>query len=82
MKGPAGNWTALKSGVVVAVALAVIRDFKDPTTRRRRERRSKKVYLRSFSLYRDYSYPITLSNVGEPSWSWISRDHIQAQKEK
>ena len=27
----------------------------------------KKVYLRSFSLYRDYSYPITLSNVGEPS---------------
>ena len=27
----------------------------------------KKVYLRSFSLYRDYSYPITLSNVDEPS---------------
>ena len=27
----------------------------------------KKVYLRSFSLYRDYSYPITLSNVAEPS---------------
>ena len=27
----------------------------------------KKVYLRSFSLYRDYSYPITFSNVGEPS---------------
>ena len=27
----------------------------------------KKVYLRSFSLYRDYSYPITVSNVGEPS---------------
>ena len=25
--------------------------------------------LRSFSLYRDYSYPLTLSNVGEPSWS-------------
>ena len=42
----------------------------------------KKVHLRSFSLYRDYSYPITLSNVGELSWSWISRDHIQSQKEK
>ena len=27
----------------------------------------KKVYLRPFSLYRDYSYPITLSHVGEPS---------------
>ena len=27
----------------------------------------KKVCLRSFSLYSDYSYPITLSNVGEPS---------------
>ena len=27
----------------------------------------KKLYLRSFSLYRDYSYPNTLSNVGEPS---------------
>ena len=27
-------------------------------------------------------YPFTLSNVGEPSWSWISRDHSQAQKEK
>ena len=26
-----------------------------------------KVNLRSFSLYRDYSYPLTLSNVGEPS---------------
>ena len=27
----------------------------------------KKVCLRSFSLDSDYSYPITLSNVGEPS---------------
>ena len=27
--------------------------------------------LRSFSFYSDYSYPLTLSNVGEPSWSWI-----------
>ena len=42
----------------------------------------KKVYLRSFGLYKDYSYLNTLSNVGEPSWSWISRNHIEAQKEK
>ena len=41
-----------------------------------------KLNLRSFSLYSDYSYPLTLSMVGEPSWSWISRDHIHAQKEK
>ena len=43
---------------------------------------AEKVHLRSFSLYSDYSWPLTLSNVGEPSWSWISRDHVQAQKEK
>ena len=43
---------------------------------------AQKENLRSFSLYSDYSYPLTLSNVGEPSWSWISSDHIQAQKEK
>ena len=34
-----------------------------------------KVNLRSFSLYRNYSYPITLSNRGEPSQNWIARDH-------
>ena len=27
----------------------------------------KRVNLRSFSLYSDYSYPLTLSKVGEPS---------------
>ena len=27
--------------------------------------------LRSFSLYRNYFYPLTLSNVGEPFWIWI-----------
>ena len=43
---------------------------------------TEKVNLHYFSLYSDYSWPLTLSNVGEPSWSWISRDHIQAQKEK
>ena len=32
---------------------------------------AKKVNFRSFSLYSDYSYPLTLSIVGEPSRSWI-----------
>ena len=41
-----------------------------------------KVNLRSSSLYRDYSYPLDLSNEGELSWSWIPRDHIEAQEEK
>ena len=43
---------------------------------------AQKENLRSFSLYSDYSYPLTLSNVGEPSWSWISMDNSQAKKEK
>ena len=47
-----------------------------------KENVAEKVNLRSFSLYRNFSYPLTLSNVGEPSWSWIPRDHIQVQKEK
>ena len=38
--------------------------------------------LRSFSLNSNYSYSLTLSNVGKPSWSLISRDYSQAQKEK
>ena len=33
--------------------------------------------LRSFSLY---SYPLPLSNLGKPNWSWILRDHIHIQK--
>ena len=41
-----------------------------------------KVNLLSFSLYRNYSCPLTLTYVGEPSWSWIPRDHIRVQKEK
>ena len=43
-------------------------------------RTSFKVNLRSFSLYRNH-YPLTMSNVGEPSWSWIPRDHNHVQKE-
>ena len=42
------------------------RDFKIQRRGRQRERRLK-VNLRSFSPYSDYSYPLTLSNVGEPS---------------
>ena len=41
---------------------------------------AEKVNLRSFSLYSDYSWPLTLSNVGEPSWSWISRDKFKLRK--
>ena len=59
-------------------AVAHNEDFK---TQRRdgNENVAKKVNLRSLSLYHNYSYPLTLSNVGEPSWSWIPRHHIQVQ---
>ena len=33
------------------------------------------------SLLADYSNSITLSNVGELSWSWIPKKHIKVQKE-
>ena len=36
-----------------------------------------KMNLRSFGLYRDYSNSLTLSNVGKPSRSWISKNRIQ-----
>ena len=35
-----------------------------------------------FSLYRDYSNSLTLSNASELFWSWISINHIQVHKEK
>ena len=41
----------------------------------------KKWILRSFSLNRDYSYPLTLSNAGKPSWSWILRPYPSSQIE-
>ena len=45
-----------------------------------------KVSLHSFSLYYDFPYTLTLSNVGKPSWSWIPMEHIhghiQVSKEK
>ena len=54
------------------------RDFKIQR-RDGNENVAKKVNLRSFSLYRNYLYPLTLSNVGEPSWSRIPRHHMQVQ---
>ena len=47
-----------------------------------RENVAEKVNSRSFNLYRNYSKSITLSNVGEPSKSWIPENHIQVQKER
>ena len=43
---------------------------------------AEKVNSRSFNLHSDYSKSLTLSNVGEPSWSWIPKNHIQVQKER
>ena len=36
-----------------------------------------KMNLLSFGLYGDYSNSLTSSNAGEPSRSWISKNHIQ-----
>ena len=41
-----------------------------------------KVNSHFFSLYRDYSNSLTLSNASELFWSWISINHIQVHKEK
>ena len=51
-----------------------IRDFKI----QRRDAAAKKTSLKKWiCVLSVFSYPPTLSNVGEPSWSWIPRDHIQ-----
>ena len=65
----------------IIVSRILNRDFKIQR-RHGNENVSQKVNLRSFSLHHHYSYTLTLSNVGEPSWNWIPRDHIQVQKEK
>ena len=41
-----------------------------------------KVNSHFFSLYRDYSNSLTLSNASELFWSWISINHIEVHKEK
>ena len=40
-----------------------------------------KMNLRSFGPHRDYSNSLTLSNVGKPSRSWISKNCIQVWRE-
>ena len=66
----------------VAVALKTSREFKIQR-RDGYENVALKLNLPSFSLCRDYCYPLTLSNVREPSWSWIpSGGHLQVQIEK
>ena len=58
---------------------SITRDFKVP----RRDGNANvawKVNLSSFTLYRDFSYPLSLSNVGEPNWSWIPIDISKFQK--
>ena len=47
-----------------------------------RENVAEKANSRSFNLHRSYSKSLTLSNVGEPSKSWIPKNHIQVQKER
>ena len=37
---------------------------------------------RSFNLHRDYSKSLSLSKVGEPSRSWIPKNHIQEREKK
>ena len=55
-----------------SLMVEVYNDIMDPTTRRRQERRLKSEFaFFQFSLCSDYSYPLTLSIVGKPSWSWI-----------
>ena len=55
------------------------KDSRDFTIERRggNENVASKMNLRFFGLYRDYPNSLTLSNVGEPPRSWISKNHIQ-----
>ena len=64
----------------VFIIIVNIRDFRfnDTTATRMLLKKS----VSSFSLNRDYSYPLTLSNVQEPSRSLIPWDHMQVQKKK
>ena len=40
---------------------------------------AEKVNSRSFNLQRDYSKSLTFPNVGDPSYSWIPKNHVQNQ---
>ena len=41
-----------------------------------RENIAEKANSRSFNLHRDYSKSLTLSNIGEPSLSWLRRSRV------
>ena len=41
-----------------------------------------KMNLRSFKLNRVYLVPLSMSNAGDFSWSWILKELIQVQKEE
>ena len=41
-----------------------------------RENVAEKANSRSFNLHRDYSKSLTLSNIGEPSLSWLRRSRV------
>ena len=60
----------------IDLAFANIRDSWQP-----RKRRMKSEFT-FFSLYRDYSNSLTLSNANELFWSRISVNHIKVHKEK
>ena len=46
------------------------------------ENDGKKMNLRSFKLNRVYLDPLSMSNAGDFSWSWIPNDFIQARKDE
>ena len=86
-KGPFGasnkNLRATSQTLLTAIRLRLRRRLPLGTLRSNDStatRTSFKVNLRSFSLYRNH-YPLTMSNVGERSWTWIPRDHNHVQKE-
>ena len=60
------NKNKIKSYILGCRKFKASRDFKIQR-RDGNENVAKKVNLRSFSLYRNYWYPLTLSNVGERS---------------
>ena len=63
-------------------AFVNIRELKMPRQLTAMKTSHEKVNSHFFSLYRDYSNSLTLSNASEPFWSWISVNHIQVHKEK
>ena len=46
------------------------------------ENDGKKMNLRSFKITRVCLDPLSMSNAGDFSWSWIPKDFIQARKDE